>query len=310
MKSLHGIRAETLLFFTLIFLAISVPLFSAAPLEAETADAPTAAPTDALSDSLAARYEKEGMYSHAVLEYKRSLFLADRSGEAENPEDWHAIARCYANEGNYAAASSAFARFMESDPEYTADICDLELSLIDKNGFAGFYRIRLVSLLRMEMSDRAARKKILILNGKAAVLGSEWENVRAILELLSDESFIDDEARERGEKTIVEAEALKPLSPALTGVMSAIIPGSGQALAGYPLDGTKALAINASAVGLSVFSLSQGDLTGLLLFDVPLFARFYLGNTDNARKAAGEHDDRKKAAMKDTLLKLLFENAG
>ena len=128
----------------------------------------------------------------------------------------------------------AFARFMESDPEYTADICDLELSLIDKNGFAGFYRIRLVSLLRMEMSDRAARKKILILNGKAAVLGSEWENVRAILELLSDESFIDDEARERGEKTIVEAEALKPLSPALTGVMSAIIPGSGQALAGYP----------------------------------------------------------------------------
>ena len=37
--------------------------------------------------------------------------------------------------------------------------------------------------------------------------------------------------------------------------------------------------------------------------------RFYLGNIDNARKAAGEHNDRKNAAMKDALLKLFSEAA-
>jgi len=290
MKSLHSIRAETRLIVTLFFFAMGVPPFSA------------------VSESLAERYERSNMYSHAILEYKRSLFLADRSGESENPEDWHAIARCYANEGNYAEASSAFARFMESDPEYTADICELELSLIEKNGFAGFYRIRLVSLLRMTMSDRDSRKKVVLMNGKAAVLGSEWENVRAIYRILANEGFIDDSERERGEKIVTGAEALRPLSPIVTGVMSAIIPGSGQTLAGYPLDGSKALAINASVIGLSAYSLSQGDLPDFFMFDVPLFIRFYLGNIDNARKAADKHDDREESALKEALLKLFSES--
>jgi len=285
MKSLHSIRAKTRIFFTLLFITLCVPPFSAT------------------SESLAESYEQAHMFSHAILEYKRSLFLADLSGEGEDPENWHSIARCYANDGNYAAASSAFARFMESDPEYTADICALELLLIEKNGFAGFYRIRLVSLLRTSMSDRDSRKKVLLLNGKAAVLGSEWENVHAIYGLLADEGFIDAAVKENGEKIVAEAAALKPLSPIVTGIMSAIIPGSGQTLAGYPLDGAKALAINASVVGLSAYSLSQGDLPDFFMFDVPLFVRFYLGNIDNARKAASNHDEHQQAAIKEMLLK-------
>jgi len=264
-------------------------------------------PALATAESLAARYEQARMYSHAILEYKRELFLADRAGEAQNPEDWHGIARCYANEGDYASASSAFARFMESDPAYTPEICKLELLLIEKNNFAGFYRIRLFSLLRTTLSDRDLRKRVLLLNGKAAALGSEWENVRSFYGLLADEGFIDKAVKDRGEKILEEAEGIKSLSPVLTGAMSAIIPGSGQTLAGYPLDGTKALAINASVVGLSALSLYQGDLPDFFMFDLPLFTRFYLGNIDNARKAALERDERKAARIKEIALKQLSD---
>jgi tetratricopeptide (TPR) repeat protein len=262
---------------------------------------------EAKAESLAERYEEARMYSHAILEYKRNLFLADRAGGDENPEDWYGIARCYSGEGDYVSASSAFARFMESGSEYTKDICALELLLIEKNDFSGFYRIRLYSLLRMPMNDRGLRKKILLLNGKAAVMGSEWDNVRAVYGLLADGGFIDSAAGERGEKIIIEAEALRSLSPILTGTMSAIIPGSGQTLAGYPLDGTKALAINGSIAGLSVYTLFQGDLPDFFMFDLPLFTRFYLGNIDNARKAALERDIRKASRIKELLLKQLEE---
>ena len=49
------------------------------------------------------------------------------------------------------------------------------------------------------------------MNGHAAVLGSEWENVRTVLELLAEEGFIDDAVRESGEKNITKAEAQNTL---------------------------------------------------------------------------------------------------
>jgi hypothetical protein len=89
------------------------------------------------------------------------------------------------------------------------------------------------------------------------------------------------------------------------GVLSAVVPGLGQATGGHPGDGLLALAVN-GGFGTAVFLLiADGAVADASLLGLGLGLRYYLGNIHNGADAWRGAAERRRAAAAERLIRLL-----
>jgi hypothetical protein len=89
------------------------------------------------------------------------------------------------------------------------------------------------------------------------------------------------------------------------GVLSALVPGLGQATGGHPGDGLLALAVN-GGFGAGVYLLiADGAVADASLLGLGLGLRYYLGNIHNGAEAWRGAAERRRAAAAERLIRLL-----
>jgi hypothetical protein len=84
------------------------------------------------------------------------------------------------------------------------------------------------------------------------------------------------------------------------GILSALLPGLGQATGGNPGDGLVALAVNGGFATAVYFLIADGSLAGASLLGLGIGLRYYLGNIRNGAEAwrAAAESRRDQAARK------------
>jgi len=79
-------------------------------------------------------------------------------------------------------------------------------------------------------------------------------------------------------------------SPEIAGVLSTILPGSGQIYAGEPWLGIRSAAVNAGFWSIAVSGLSQGHYTRAITVFYEFGARYWLGGADRAAQVAEDRN--------------------
>jgi tetratricopeptide (TPR) repeat protein len=89
------------------------------------------------------------------------------------------------------------------------------------------------------------------------------------------------------------------------GILSAIVPGLGQATAGEPLDGLVALIVNAGWGAGVVASALGGDIVDASLLLVAVLSRYYWGNVQHGSADWTAVGERRKRRAADALMRLI-----
>lgn len=103
-----------------------------------------------------------------------------------------------------------------------------------------------------------------------------------------------------------EAEKLSAKSPSKAKLLSTIIPGFGQIYSKAYMDGINALLLNTATIYQLIYSIDNSQFDDLVLTDIPIFIRYYIGNINNAYVIAEKYnktiyDDYKNEIFKDLL---------
>jgi len=232
-------------------------------------------------------------YEAAIIEYKRFIFF--------NPEDERAAAAYY----HIALAHRARRRWPESIEAFKAAIqrdsdpvskeekrLGLAIALIAAKQYNAALH-ELEEMIRIG-ADPALRRRVSYLQGVAHLYQFNWEEARRVFGRFYSASEDPDE-REEGEQIdslLREAELLPNKSERQANMLSAFLPGAGQAYAGEWKKGFNALALNSLITFFIFHSAAEGDYgdAGMLL--VLMCKRYYYGNRYHAEKAVRAYNDR------------------
>jgi len=228
----------------------------------------------------------EGEYYRAVTELKRHLFLYP---DEDRPEAENLLGQAYLAGGEHDQAAFVFTRLAE----------DYEGQVWGMKGLIGLARARLAG------NDPPGARNVLeslmagdvppAITDQARVLAAlsymeegRWDDASEVLRHVAGDplgSQMADAAGEGGQ--------LSTRSPALSGIMSAVIPGSGQLYCGRPRDAAAAFVITGLFLWGSIEAWEE-DLkvtTGLLSL---LGLGWYMGNIYNAVSDAHLYNRREK----------------
>jgi tetratricopeptide (TPR) repeat protein len=250
--------------------------------EAEPASVTDAEPALALAESFLA----SGAPAQAVTEYKRFLFFHPQDSRAAEVRS--RLGLCLLAEGHYQEGMAALrqAAAMQPGLELRLEVvrallqagrlAEAEQELLGLQAFSGGIDISLhLVLLRIEQGRWAEAEEALL---RAFPEG----DLRPLRELLA------------------EAGRQKKKSPRTACLLSALLPGAGQAYAGDPADGLNALAVNGGiAVLAAAAAVNRYYPEAVLLVLFPL-RRYYTGNIGNAgrlaerRNAAADREYRRR----------------
>jgi len=89
------------------------------------------------------------------------------------------------------------------------------------------------------------------------------------------------------------------------GILSALLPGLGQATAGDPGDGLLALAVNGGFATAVYFLIADGSLAGASLVGLGVGLRYYFGNIHNGAGAWRATAERKRDQASQKLIRML-----
>jgi len=191
---------------------------------------------------------KEGDYYRAVTEAKRFIFLNPRDPRIH--EAWLLIGRAYIEGGQFQEARGAFGPVVaqRERPDLALEaMMDLGRCLehLDPRGDAiAYYRglIREPSLPPERASDirNQARYRL----GWLYLEDGRWEEARQAFEEVEADHRLKSSARELADRA-PQGGDLPRKSPAAAGLMSALLPGSGQVYVGRPTDAALAFGLNA-----------------------------------------------------------------
>ncbi len=250
---------------------------------------------------MAAAYESSGAIELALHEYKRAAYLSSASGETVPPETLYALARCSLSLGEYARAYAYLSDYIAGNPSYTSALCRFELEVMEKSGYPGLSRVRLLSLIDAPGLDTDARRSVVLANALVAADYADWESALRCVELLDRESLISPGDVAEARRTIEKAARARSIGPKSAMAASAILPGAGQLAAGYPRDATNAFAVNAASIGGTAIAFFAFGSADSLLVGIPLSVKFYQGNIGNAKKRALEGAARNQKKTRDAL---------
>jgi TolA-binding protein len=282
---LHGWRHRRWRAFLLCALLLSaVPLWSQ--------PVPPARPSDPLTDAdqilgFADALFNEGEYYRAITEYKRFLFL--HSADARSGRVQLRIGLAYQRGQQWEDARHTFEAIAQQhpDPEIRAEAA----YLIGETAFRqGRYAQAIVDL--RPVAERYGSTPI----GERAHYLLGWSYLRARQWLEASQTFATiDTASPLFPSSRALAEAaregqhLPRKSPALAGLMSGVIPGTGHFYTGRWRDGTIALVLNGAFLAAGIEAVSAGNeaAAALLLF---FEAAWYSGAIYGAVNAAHKYN--------------------
>ena len=89
------------------------------------------------------------------------------------------------------------------------------------------------------------------------------------------------------------------------GILSALLPGLGQATGGNPGDGLLALAVNAGFATAVYFLIADGSFAGASLLGLGVGLRYYLGNIHNGAEAWRSSAERQRDQASRKLIRML-----
>ena len=265
---------------TLIFLVGALSIVHALPAEPRLE-----AEDQALA--LGDRYARSGAYDPAITEYKRVLFFDEDNRLASTVHS--RIASCYKYQRLWNEAFFHLRRSIQAASSLR-EIEDREFELITALLAGGRDSEAELRLLRLRDFTEMDSKRVSLYLCVTYVYHSRWKDAAAEL----DRAFPDEEIAEpwmRAElehlkRLLTEAQSSRRKSPGTALLLSTVVPGTGQLYAGDPWDALNAFVLNAGIATL-IYSAMKHEyyLEAALLFIYP-FKRYYMGNRDNARRAA------------------------
>jgi putative component of membrane protein insertase Oxa1/YidC/SpoIIIJ protein YidD len=234
-----------------------------------------------------------GEYENAILEYKRALFF---SGSKNQPGIFEKLADCYVFIGDYQEAREHYERACEYyDNDSLKAGAIFHLALLDISQSRYYSASRNLKEIPLDISPELMSRKFLLLGVSSWGVG-DYDLAfdyfsRCILPGDRQAAMEMDSLKELTKNKIRVRKNILP-------VMSGIIPGSGQIIAGNFRDGAISAAL-CGAIGTfgvaSVYLLGQN---GFFLFLGPWFLRYYVGGI----KHTSDLVERNKIVEKNQIL--------
>jgi TolA-binding protein len=231
----------------------------------------SAAPTNPLADAdqilaFADALFHDGDYFRAITEYKRFLFLYPTDARAGRVQ--LQVGLSYQRGQQWDDARQTFAAITQQHPE--PDIRAEAAYLIGETSFRqGHYAQAIADLRavaeRYEQTPVGERARYLL--GWSYLRARQWPEASQTFATIDTTSPLFPSSRALADAARA-GEHLPRKSPALAGLMSAVVPGTGQFYTGRFRDGAIALLLNGAflAAGLEAVSAGNEAAAGLLLF--------------------------------------------
>ena len=229
----------------------------------------------------------DGDYFRAITEYKRFLFLYPTDARAGRVH--LQVGLSYQRGQQWDDARQTFEHLVEqsSDPAVRAEAA----YRIGETSFQqGRYTQAIADLRpvaeRYEQTLVGDRARYLL--GWSYLRGRQWPEASQTFEVITTTSPLFPSSRALAEAAR-EGEQLPRKSPALAGLMSAVIPGTGHFYTGRWRDGTIALLLNGAFLAAGIEAVSAGNeaAAGVLLF---FEAAWYSGTIYGAVNAAHKYN--------------------
>jgi outer membrane protein assembly factor BamD (BamD/ComL family) len=271
-------------------LVLCALLLFASPLCSQPA--PPAVPSDPLTDAdqilgFADALFNDGDYFRAITEYKRFLFL--HPTDARGGRVQLRIGLAYQRGQQWEDARQTFEVIARQHPD--ADIRAEAAYLIGETAFRqGRYAQAIADLRpvaeRYGQTPVGERARYLL--GWSYLRARQWPEASQAFESIDTASPLFPSSRALADAAR-EGEHLPRKSPALAGLMSAVIPGTGHFYTGRWRDGTVALLLNGAFLAAGIEAVSAGNeaAAGLLLF---FEAAWYSGAIYGAVNAAHKYN--------------------
>jgi tetratricopeptide (TPR) repeat protein len=269
---------------TVVIVLMSMPLYSQPPAPTQTDDPLTAADQILrFADALFA----DGDYFRAITEYQRFLFFYPSDARASGVQ--LQIGRAYQRGQQWEEARKTFVHLAQQhpDPAVRAEAA----YLVGETSFEqGRYPQAIADLRsaveQYEHTPVAERARYLL--GWSYLRARQWPEAIQTFETIGASSPLFPSSHALADASR-EVEHLPRKSPALAGLMSALIPGAGHFYSGRYRDGTVALLLNGGflAAGLEAVSAGNEAAAGLLLF---FEAAWYSGAVYGAVNAAQKYN--------------------
>ena len=226
-------------------------------------------------------------YRKAALYYEKALCF----GEGIKETILFKKSLCYKEIADFAASFSALGRIDESkiDTGFRDTLHyqkALLLGLMDRPAEG-------LALLRPIKSDK----------GALSLAAGELEII-----LLSQDGQYDEAIRLLQQAGYPEAQKIKPpkiKKPELARSLSFVFPGAGQLYAGYPLDASASLLLQAGAFYLGYRWFLQEYYLSCLLTTLPVFGELYFGGSRHAEHLAKEKNLKRHTAFNILIINIL-----
>jgi len=256
--------------------------------------------TDEVQLGLGDAFMADGEYYRAVTEYLRYLYLFPEAERA--PYALLQIGLAHFRGGEYQRAIDYFARVRATyDPEYFAAAAFHEGLCYERLNQPDQARDAFERAVAFAPAAAPAREALL---GKVLGRVRQGDLAGGRAELERFQSLAPEQAqagRIAQAVAMIDAQAAAPgKSPLLAGVLSALVPGSGQAYAGNYRDGVAALLVNGLFIAGTAVAIDQENYaTAAVVGGIGL--PFYLGNIYGAANAANKWNVTLHRELRDRL---------
>ncbi len=255
---------------------------------------------------LANHYYESNDYETALSTFQRYLFFKEDKAFYEGA---YRIAECYLNLNQFEQATAWF--------DYTYQLAETEDERVEvvlkkaamylKANNPQFSLLELYSLPDTLTPEYLARKQFFL----AAAYITLEEYARAEKSM---ERFYSLHNREQEfmnmQQLFADTVHLRRVSPAWAGIMSLIIPGSGQLYAGYPKEAANSFLLVGMLEFAFIYIAHRYSLLNAYTSIFPWLQRYYFGGYVAARKLAYKKREERKEAFYEHVLQEAFKLSG
>ena len=248
--------------------------------------------------SQGSHFFKLGNFDAAITEYRRFLFF--HPADPRTAETYRNIGIAYREQGHWGEAVAAMrtavqhASNLEEESKYRLELAVIFIAAQD-------YDLGRLELIKARMQNPSAPvfRRALFLEAVAFIYQYRWADAGDLLRKYTTDEKLD---------TLLENAVNTPQkSPRLAMVLSAIIPGAGQAYAGNWRNGLNALALNGVLGYLTADAVLDRHYVDAALWGGLIFSRYYRGNIFRAEEAVTHFNAQQSRRASEALLQRLQE---
>jgi len=255
--------------------------------------------------TLADRLGDYQSYNDAITEYKRFIFL--NPSDSKREYCFYKIGLSFRAIGNWAQACESFRMALatlQNDSLKDDTRIDLAITLMA----SGNYNLARYELLKViHFSEFKSKKhKALFFQGVNDLYLFDWNGAYSNFQFFF--SGCEQPDCRRQETRILpllsQATSFSSKSPGKAKILSTFVPGLGQAYVGDYWHGLNALILNSLIATLTVYSVRERKYFDMAICS-SLFVRYFLGNRENAKRLAENHNLKLNRERASEILKLL-----